>query len=194
MKSKTKPPQTTYQLHVTLVDIEPPIWRRLLVPCSMTLRNLHDILQIAFDWEDYHLHAFKTKDKYFEDPDINPETNGIYEKKVRLDQVLLKVKSAMIYEYDFGDGWEHNILLEKILPFDVKQKLPIFLGGERSGPPEDCGGFSGYEVLLDAIKDPKHPEHEEMLDWLGEDFDPEYFNLDKINKELARLYHKKRKS
>ena len=98
----------------------------------------------------------------------------------------------MIYDYDFGDGWEHNIILEKILPFDAKQKLPICLEGERSGPPEDCGGFPGYEVLLDAIKDPEHPERGDVLDWVGEDFDPEYFNLDKINKELERLYHKKR--
>jgi hypothetical protein len=193
MKNKVSPQQTTYQLHASLFGIEPPVWRRLLVRGSMTLRHLHDILQIAFGWEDCHLHAFRTKDENFMDPDMNPGTEAMDEKKAILDQVLLKVKSALIYEYDFGDGWEHNILLEKILPFDVKQKLPICLGGERSGPPEDCGGFSGYEVLLEAIKNPDHPEHEEMLDWVGEDFDPEYFNLNEINKELANLYHKKKK-
>jgi len=187
MKRKKGSSKNTYQLYVTLFGIEPQIWRRILVPGSMILRQFHDVLQIAFGWEDYHLHSFRTKKKYYEDAEMNPEAEGEDERKFKLNELLLKQGSSMIYEYDFGDGWELHIVLEKILPFDAKQKAPVCLEGERSAPPEDCGGIWGYSELLEAIKDSSHPEHEEMLEWVGEDFDPECFDLKEINKDLSEI-------
>jgi hypothetical protein len=93
--------------------------------------------------------------------------------------------AAFHYEYDFGDSWEHKILLEKILPFDTKTALPVCIKGKRACPPEDCGGIWGYEELLEAISNPKHPDHENMLEWLGGEFDPEEFDLEEINGNLA---------
>ena len=100
--------------------------------------------------------------------------------------MLKKEKDTLIYEYDFGDSWEHKILLEKILTDDGKTVLPVCIKGKRASPPEDCGGIWGYEELLETISNPKHPDHEEMLEWLGGEFDPEAFDLEQINKDLAR--------
>ncbi len=105
-------------------------------------------------------------------------------RKTKLNKILVGEKDTLKYEYDFGDGWDHTIVLEKIVEVDDHQPIPVCIKGKRNCPPEDCGGVWGYEDLLEIISDPKHPEHEEMLEWLGVEFDPEYFNLEEINEQL----------
>jgi len=180
-----------YQIKVVLAGSKPSIWRRILVPSDISLVKLHDVLQIAIGWENCHLHQFKYQGKFYlipdEEFDVGFEREDLNEKKFKLDQLLKTIKDSMVYEYDFGDGWEHKITLEKILPFENKEKLPRCISGKMSCPPEDCGGIWGYYNLLDAIQDEDHPEHDSMLEWLGEGFDPEYFDMDEINSVLARI-------
>ncbi len=165
------PSNLIYQIKITLKDVKPPIWRRIQVKSDITLHSLHRTIQTVMGWEDGHLHKF----------DIRAPSS---EPKVRLNQLNLVEKQKFLYVYDFGDNWEHTILLEKILPIDEKTQYPICLAGERSGPPEDCGGPWGYMDLLDVLDDPNDPEYEERVEWIGEDFDPELFDIEKINKRL----------
>ncbi len=174
-----------YQLKVTLKGSKPPIWRRLLVRSSMTLPQLHNVLQMAMGWDNYHLHQFIAGGQFYGEPDPDFDMDVIDERRVKLDRLLQSEKDSIVYEYDFGDGWEHKVELEKILPFDPKATLPICTKGKRACPPEDVGGVWGYEEFLLAIKDPNHPEHESYLDWVGGEFDPEYFNMDEVNALLT---------
>jgi hypothetical protein len=176
-----------YQLKVTLKDSKPPIWRRILVPADVNLAKLHQILQAAMGWLGGHLHQFIVGGVYYGEPhpDFGDEIEN--ERRVKLSQAASEVKDRFIYEYDFGDSWEHQIVVEKILPAELGVRYPICIAGKRACPPEDCGGVWGYESLLEAISDPKNPEHEEMLEWVGEDFDPEAFDLEEINEGLNRI-------
>jgi hypothetical protein len=106
------------------------------------------------------------------------------EKEYKLSQLLKKEKDSLVYEYDFGDSWEHKIVLEKMLPYDGSVKVPTCIKGKRACPPEDCGGIWGFQNFLEAIQDPSHPEHEEMLEWVGGDFDPELFDIEETNSVL----------
>ncbi|HUL12053.1 MAG TPA: plasmid pRiA4b ORF-3 family protein [Methylococcaceae bacterium] len=184
---KTKPGTSIYQLKVSLQGSKPPIWRRLLVAADITLPKLHDILQISMGWTDSHLHSFRTGNEYFGQPDGDFPSAMKSEARVKLNSLLQREKDSVIYEYDFGDSWEHRIVLEKILPFDEQVKLPRCTAGKRACPPEDCGGIWGYSDLLDTLQDPQHPDHDEMKEWLGGDFDPEFFDMAGVNKMLAQL-------
>jgi len=175
-----------YQLKVTLRGIQPPIWRRLEVRGDTTLDRLHDILQVAFGWTDSHLHQFVARGKLYgmAGPDFGLGQQD--EDEVRLDQVLRRPRARMIYEYDFGDSWKHDIVVEKLLPVAEEQgRYPMVTGGRRACPPEDCGGVPGYYQLLEAFADPSHPEHQELLEWLGEDYEPEKFDAQEAN----RVFH-----
>jgi hypothetical protein len=176
-----------YQLKVTLLESKPPIWRVVQVPGGISLARLHQILQVVMGWEESHLHQFKFGRVHYGEPD--PAFGGDMkdERRAKLMEMAPHEKDRFIYEYDFGDSWEHEIRVEKILPAEPGITHPICLAGERAGPPEDCGGVWGYESLLEAIADPSHPEHEEMLEWVGDDFDPEALDLDETNKTLRRL-------
>ena len=170
---------TIYQLKVTLRYTKPPIWRRLEVRGDIKLGRLHRILQVAMGWADCHLHQFIVRGRYFGPPNL--ELGLENENRIRLDQVLQKPKDKMIYEYDFGDSWEHNVVLEKVLPFTQgERRYPVVTGGKRACPPEDCGGVGGFYTMLEVLQDPDHPEHEEYSEWLGEydqdDFDVAYIN------------------
>jgi hypothetical protein len=171
-----------YQLKVTLEDIKPPIWRRILVTGNTTLSKLHRILQVVMGWDDYHLHQFIINDIYYGTPDpdfgfeVKNEKNAKLEKLFSLDNE----KSTFFYEYDFGDSWYHSILIEKIMPFEPGKHYPVCIKGKRACPPEDCGGVGGYYHFLEAIQDPEHPDHDDMMEW-REDFDPEAFDIDAIN-------------
>jgi hypothetical protein len=190
-KSQRKPRiGSVYQLKVSLKEISPTIWRRFQVTDDITLLKLHRILQVLMGWEDYHLHVFEIGGvdysmPYPDEVDLD-EMDMISEKRVKLSQLHLAEKSRFLYEYDLGDSWIHEILVEKILPQDPEVKYPICIAGERLAPPEDCGGVWGYEEFVEAICDPDHPEHEEYLDWVGGNFDPEKFDLEAINRELGR--------
>lgn len=170
-----------YQLKINLVGAKPPIWRRVLVSNKTDLAELHHIIQIAMGWEDYHLHEFIVgRTRYgVSDPEFGEDVMS--ETGARLDTLLKKDNDDMFYTYDFGDGWEHKIALEKILPYQADLKLPLCVTGKCCCPPEDVGGIWGYQHFLQVISDAKHPEHEEMLEWAGDDFDPERFDKDEVN-------------
>lgn len=178
-----------YQLKVALRGAKPPIWRRLEVPANVSLARLHAIIQAAFGWEDSHLHVFNTPYGEFGTPD--PELGHRSEKPVSLEQVAPEAGSRFRYLYDFGDDWDHDILVEKIVDRDPAAKYPRCTGGKRAAPPDDCGGIWGYLALVDILGDPTHPEHRERLDWLGLDdateFDPVRFDVEATNRALSPL-------
>lgn len=184
----SKAPTSLYQLKVTLKHSKPPIWRRLLVRSDLKLAKLHEILQTAFGWQDCHLHEFDSNGARFGIPD--PEFGDddlLDERKIKLNALLTAENQKLLYTYDFGDYWQHDIVLEKILTSDSVPLHAQCLAGKRACPPEDCGGIPGYEELLRIAADPKHPDHADMCDWLPEDFDPEACSLKQINAELATL-------
>jgi Plasmid pRiA4b ORF-3-like protein len=176
---------SVYQLKVTLKYSKPPIWRRVQVLSDTTLFRLHQILQMVMGWTNSHLHQFIVRGAYYSLPD--PEFGTAQdERKVKLGEIVSAPKRRFTYEYDFGDSWLHEILVEKIASPEPGVKYPVCLAGQRSCPPEDCGGVGGYGEFLKAIRDPVHPEHESMLEWIGGSFDPEAFDVDKINRQLKR--------
>ena len=184
----TKQLRSTYQLKVSVEGAKPPIWRRLLVKSDTKLDVLHLALQIAMGWTNSHLHQFISKDRKFygiKDDDFEMDGFEVHDESiVRLSALLKTEKDSLIYEYDFGDSWTHNIILEKILAFDPNKKLPYSVTGKRACPPEDCGGIWGYADLLAILENPEHEEHEEMLEWLGGEFDPAYLGRREINQLL----------
>ncbi len=186
MADKTK---KVYQIQIALNGSNPKIWRRVLVPSDMLLSDLHKVIQTVMGWTNSHLHQF-IKDKTFyllkrDDNDFWGEMNDIDYSDIKISDLLKKEKDKMVYEYDFGDSWEHNIILEKINTADENETLPICLTGKNSCPPEDCGGILGYENMLEILKDPDHEDHEDYVEWLGEaEHDPSYFDKDLINKML----------
>jgi hypothetical protein len=177
-----------YQIKVTLNQSKPPIWRRILVPSDVTLEHLHYIIQVAMGWTNSHLHQFIVgRDTYYSEPHPDYFHEVLDERKFRLHQIAPGEKSKFIYEYDFGDSWEHVILVEKVLPHDPEQAYPVCIKGKRACPPEDVGGVWGYLMFLEAIQDPEHPEHEMYLDWIGGEFDPKEFDLEETNEVLREL-------
>jgi hypothetical protein len=177
-----------YQLKITLRDSKPPIWRRVLVPGDITLGELHDVIQAVMDWDGGHLHQFFVAGQYYSDPffgldeyagDVKDENRAI------LSRIVPGEKFKFIYEYDFGDSWEHIILVEKTLPPDPQRKLPVCIKGKRACPPDDVGGIWGYDTFVEAINNPEHPEHESYQEWFGEEWDAEAFDLDAINRRLG---------
>jgi hypothetical protein len=182
-------PTQIYQIKVTLDDTHPPIWRRILVPSNTTLLKLHDILQIVMGWEDYHLHMFTIEGLIYGDPadDEYDDLGTVNEANVKLSQVIHHEGQRFSYEYDFGDSWDHTLLVEKILSPTKGVRYPLCLKGKRACPPEDVGGVWGYEQFLEAIHDPGHDEHEEYLTWVGGEFDPEAFELEDVNSRLRSM-------
>ncbi|WNZ44054.1 plasmid pRiA4b ORF-3 family protein [Leptolyngbya boryana CZ1] len=178
---------TVYQFKVTLRDIKPPIWRRIQVRSETTLGKLHDILQVAMGWFDGHLHVFEIQERRYGRPDPKFDWDVEDASKVKLSQIVTGEKFKFHYIYDMGDGWEHEIVLEKLLPADPETHYPTCIKGKRACPPEDCGGAWGYAEFLAAIQTPTHPEHESMLEWVGGEFDPEEFDIYRINEELEQI-------
>ncbi len=186
---KKQPPEAAvgriYQLKVTLGNIHPPIWRRIQVQDDMTLPRLHAVLQIALDWTNSHLHGFKANGQFYSEPSPDYyDLDVIDEGQVRLSQIAPEIGSRFIYEYDFGDSWNHELVVEEILTPQKGVEYPRCMDGKRSRPPEDVGGAWGYEEFLKAIRDRRHPEHDEYLQWVGGKFDPEAFNLQRANELL----------
>ncbi len=178
-----------YQLKVTLQGLQPPIWRRILVDDSVSLDKFHIILQIVMGWTNSHLHQFVANGKLYG----MMETDAFFddemedEKKFRLRDILKKEKDSLIYEYDFGDSWIHEVMLEKIMPYDPDVAVPMCIEAERACPPEDVGGVWGYFDFLEAMKDPSHPSHESYKEWVDGSFDPSEYEMDVVNK-LLREY------
>ncbi|MCX6876222.1 MAG: plasmid pRiA4b ORF-3 family protein [Verrucomicrobia bacterium] len=183
-----------FQIKITLKGSKPPIWRRLLLPGDIPLDCLHHVIQAAMGWYCCHLHQFMTgtgpTTRYFgeQTPDFS-DFNDLEiedEREFSLAGLAPAARKKLRYEYDYGDGWLHEILVEKLLPPDPAMRHPVCTAGENACPPEDCGGIYGYYDLLAAVKDPKHPEHKERLEWLGGSFDPERFELDAVNMTLKQ--------
>jgi Plasmid pRiA4b ORF-3-like protein len=183
-----------YHLKITLKDSKPSIWRRVVVRGDMKLNRLHNVIQIAMGWTDSHLHQFIVGTRsaciYFGVPDPEVAHMGsetLNERRYAVADLAPIPKTRFIYEYDFGDDWEHEVIAEKILPPDPALKHPVCLAGANACPPEDCGGTYGYCNLLNILADRKHPDHDDMKEWVSEEFDPSRFDLMEINAELRRL-------
>jgi hypothetical protein len=181
--------KNVHRLKVTLRGSKPPIWRRFEVPSDITLARLHSVIQLGFGWEDCHLWVFETLTGRY----------GVYDPDLEIRSAANKKLSAVAdwpgdrlrYEYDFGDGWEHDIVVEAVQPADQGVAYPRCIAGKRACPPEDSGGIWGYSELLNTLANPRHENHAQMLWWLGisspADFDPDRFDLDECNKYLARI-------
>ena len=180
-------PGNAWQMRIDLDGAWPPVWRRILVPGSINLLELHEIIQDVLGWEDYHLHQYIIRGVEYGDPendeygdwDIHDET------EISLSELGLAAGESFSYTYDFGDNWNHTLRVERILTVEGKKRLPRCLGGKRACPPEDVGGIGGYAEFLDALADPEHPEHDRYLEWIGDSFDAEAFDTRKANRRLA---------
>lgn len=180
-RGRPRATDAVFQFKITLLGVRPPIWRRIQVRDG-TLDALHEQIQAAMGWTNSHLHQFEVKGRTYGDPDLLEDGFEEFEcadsTTTLLSQILPKSRKpfAFKYEYDFGDSWEHEILFEGRPPVDPQAKYPLCLEGRRACPPEDCGGAWGYGDFLVAIRDPQHAEHQNYVEWVGEQFDPEAFD------------------
>lgn len=186
---KTRDDVPAYQLKIALQGAKPPIWRRVLVPGDFTLVQLHKVIQLSMGWTDSHLHQFLIdRDSYGLPEDDSTAKN---EAKFTLQALEGKIRNGFGYVYDFGDGWLHQITLEKVIAPGQGQTHPVLISGRRACPPEDAGGLPGYLRLLEILADPDNDEYQEYKDWLGEDFAPERFGKEEIsliNVVLEEIY------
>ena len=173
-------------LKVTLRGIRPPIWRRLLMPGRMTLEDLHLAIQAAMGWEDAHLHVFDIDGRSYGDP--HSVDDVVAEKRLTLSALVKSGATRFAYSYDFGDDWEHSVVIERSLPPEDGRAYPACIAGKRNCPPEDCGGPWGYQHMLEALADPAHPDHDEQSEWVEEDFDPEDFSVIGANAGVAARF------
>lgn len=174
---------SVFELKVTLLGTRPPIWRRFRVESTVTLERLHRILQVIMGWTDSHMHGFRVPHAALAGARRQfVSIERADEKTTTLASFLHRRKDRILYEYDFGDGWEHEITLEDIVASSPEARYPLVLSGRRACPPEDIGGIPGYAHFLEAIADPEHPDHEEMVEWYGEDFDPKRFDAQALNR------------
>jgi hypothetical protein len=190
-RSTSKECAKAYQLEIVLSGI--PVWRRLLVRGDINLGLLHATIQVAMGWTNSHLHQFMIGKKRYSDPTTQDEPflgelPDLDESKAVLMEVAPKAKAKIIYEYDFGDSWMHLITVEKIHDLDIAGLFVAqCLDGGLACPPEDCGGIGGYANLLQIIGNPEHEERESMMEWLGDEFDPNAFDIGRVNRHLKKL-------
>jgi hypothetical protein len=183
-------PSTIYQFKITLLGSQPSIWRRIQVT-DCTLDELHEHIQTSLGWTNSHLHHFRIGEKLYGDPMLLEESMAEFDyrdsTRTRISKILPKSgkRFSFTYEYDFGDGWEHDVLFEGCPKRDVGQKYPLCLEGERACPPEDCGGIGGFYELLATLANPKHEQHEVVTEWVGK-FDPEKFDAKRATREMKK--------
>lgn len=185
-KSSEMASKTVYQIKVTLRETKPPVWRRVVVPSTITLRGLHDVMQAAFGWYDCHLHEWDVDGVEYgmSDADDWSDEPSIDENTVRLGDVATE-GTKLEYWYDFGDDWRHQLLVEKVMPAERGAMYPQLVAGRRACPPEDVGGTPAYENFLKAIADPEDEGHDSYLEWCGGGFDPDDAKLDGFQARLA---------
>ncbi|GAA1868118.1 plasmid pRiA4b ORF-3 family protein [Asanoa iriomotensis] len=179
-------PRQIFQVKVTLADVLPEVWRRVEVPGGYTLDRVHRVVQHAMGWQDYHLHSFEVDGVQYGEPDPDGELAVRDELDVRLDAVAHK-GTRLLYTYDFGDWWEHELLVEDVFVAEPDERYPRCVAGQRSCPPEDVGGAFGYAELLVALRDPAHPQHAHLRGWVGRGFDAEEFDAVRASTLLRRL-------
>jgi hypothetical protein len=181
-----------YRLKITLDGLRPPIWRRIEIAGDTKLPAVSRALLTCMGWEDYHLHAFRCRDAVYgpRDPDFND--GMINEARVALAQIAPNVKDRFIFDYDFGDGWEHKVVVEAIGVASLE--TPRCTAGARACPPEDCGGVPGYIELVRILGDPAHDEYAAVRRWAGPDFTPDHFDIATVNERLQRQFSRKRRA
>lgn len=187
MATRRKTPAPLFQLKIELADIKPTVWRRIIVPETITLGKLHQVIQAVMGWTDSHLHEFEIAGEHYGIPDLDDPFGPpvVSEARAKLGASLHGAK-IFRYVYDFGDNWEHKIKVEKVLPSDA-YPVPTCVGGTNACPPEDVGGPYSYPDFLEALADPTHPEHDQMLEWNGGPFDPTTFDLEAIDHRLQAI-------
>ena len=191
MQAKTEQ-NPVYQLRVVLRHTDPPVWRRFTVPSDITLHRLHLVLQKVMGWKNAHLYRFSIGSQEYGELYHDNENSGLDHKdskRAKLKSLVAKQGSIFLYEYDFGDGWLHEVTLEAVLEPKPDLDHPACLAGERACPPEDCGGPPGFDNLLFIMNDPGHEEYQDMVSWLGHRFDPTAFSLVQVNRRLNSLRH-----
>ena len=185
---RKKRPERVLHLHLALRDVEPRIWRRMVVKESMWLARLHDAIQLAFGWFDYQMHRFTVNEAFYGNPVRRENQTEIEDDRdFALADLELAPKEAFLYEYFFGETWQVDVRVEKIEAAQTGVKYPFLTDGKHNGPPEDCGGPAGYKEVLYSLKHPEEPLSKEWLDWLGEGYDPHDLKLEKLNKALLKL-------
>jgi len=185
-----------YTLEVTLRESEPRIWRRVLVPGATTLDQLHEIVQATMLWEGYHLYEFQvgggeegagaTRYGVYE-PTFADEEPPIDAARTALAAIAPAVGATFVYAYDFGDNWRHDIIVRSIERPDKRLTYPLCVAGDRAGPPEDCGGVWGYRDLLATLEKGCGEAYDDLLRWVGGDFDPDGFDRNLVNRQLRTL-------
>jgi hypothetical protein len=175
-------------LRITLLDVTPPVWRLLRVPSTLTLSGLHSILQVAMGWEDRHLHEWRIGDDVYTSAGEEDWGEDLADEASVVLGEIAPADSVLTYDYDLGEGWEHLVEVVTVEAYDGAAPPVAVLDGARAAPPEDCGGPGGYEHLLDALADPADEEHDELLAWVGDGFDPERFDALRINRQLEELW------
>jgi len=178
---------TVYQLKVTLDGIAPPIWRRIQIE-DCTLADLHAVIQASMGWDNSHLHMFSIGGEQYSDPEMGGDPYDMSTHSESLAHLVDQGHRAFHYVYDFGGSWEHTIEVEDVSPPEPKTKYPRCVGGKRACPPEDCGGPWGYAEFVEAIQNPKHEEHKDMLEWVGGEFDAEKFSAAAVNKNMRKRF------
>ncbi len=176
----------TLCLKIVLRGTKPPIWRRLLIPDSMTLADLHEAILVVMKWNGGHLHVFDIDGTQYGDPATTDDVQPQHRRTLR--SIRAAGASRFTYTYDFGDDWQHVITIEKTPATAGDVTRPCCIGGKRASPPDDCGGVWGYQELLEILADPAHPDREERLEWLGDPLEPEVFDLAEANTVLAALF------
>lgn len=179
--------ERVYQLDIRLTGIEPPIWRRILVSDQISLASLHLLFQIVMGWEHSHLHQFIVDGIRYGEPDPEYDEEMKDERRSTLHTIAREKDASFVYEYDFGDGWQHPVTVEDIWTRTEQMLVPRCLDGKRACPPEDCGGTGGYQNLLEVLRDRRHPEYRQLRTWVGSHFDPELFSVQAVNSALAML-------
>jgi len=175
-----------YEIRVQLKDIEPPIWRILRVPSRTSLLKLHKILQRAMGWTNSHLHLFEIDGKPHGESNFEWDFEVKDYRGMRLDKIFTEGRTSLLYEYDLGDSWRHDITLLGMVEGEGEEKLGC-IDGARACPPEDCGGVSGYYHLLEALSDSEHEDHDMLMEWVGGKFDPEAFDVAAVDRALKHL-------
>jgi hypothetical protein len=179
--------ETIARLHIALADTDPLIWRRVDIPADASIKMLHDVIQGAMGWLDYHLWEFEAGDQRYGVPDPDWDDGSLRAaKNTKLKTLIDRGIRQVLYTYDMGDSWEHIVTVEAVLAVEPGSKYPRYVEGERRAPPEDCGGIPGFEAFLEAIANPKHPEHNEMTKWYRGCYG-KAFNPDAIDEREAKL-------